>query len=256
MASVLVTGSMDGIGRHAALVLARAGHRVVQHARSRARAEQAGTVPGAAGVVAGELASLAETRALAGAARAAGPFDAVIHNAGVGGDAVTRVVTEDGLERIFQVNVLAPYLLTALLPGPARLVYLTSGLEAAGEADLADLQRERRPWHGIGAYRDSKLYDVVLAFAVARRWPDVLVNAVDPGWVRSRMGGPHATDSLPQGADTPVWLATSHDPAARVTGRYFKHRTQLRANPAAYDSRIQDGLLAACAQLTGVELPT
>jgi NAD(P)-dependent dehydrogenase (short-subunit alcohol dehydrogenase family) len=256
MASVLVTGSVDGIGRHTALTLAQAGHRVVLHARNRARAEVAATVPGAAGVVVGELASLADTRALAEAALAAGPFDAVIHNAGVGsGSSPTRTLTGDGLELIFQVNVLAPYLLTALLPRPARLVYLTSGLESGGEADLDDLQRERRPWSGMRAYSDSKLYDVVLAFAVARHWPGVLANAVDPGWIKTRMGGPGATGELSAGSDTQVWLATSDDPGATVTGRYFKNRTQLRANPAAYDLDIQDGLLAACARLTGTALP-
>jgi len=256
MASVLVTGSTDGIGRQTALTLAATGHRVVLHARNPARAEvAAAAVPAAADVLVGELASLASTRGLADAARAAGPFDVVIHNAGIGGGSATRVRTEDGLERIFQVNVLAPYLLTALLPRPARLVYLSSGREAAGEADLTDLQRERRPYSGGQAYADSKLYDVVLAFAVARRWPDVLANAVDPGWIKTRMGGPDATDELPAGADTPVWLATSDDPAATVTARYFNRRTGLRANPAAYDIDLQDGLLAACARLTGTPLP-
>jgi NAD(P)-dependent dehydrogenase (short-subunit alcohol dehydrogenase family) len=256
MASIFVTGSTDGIGRHTALTLAQDGHRVLLHARNPVRAEvAAAAVPGAAGVLVGELASLASTRALAEAARAAGPFDVVIHNAGVGGGGKTRAVTEDGLELTFQVNVLAPYLLTALLPRPARLVYLTSGLESEGQADLGDLQRERRPWSGGQAYSDSKLYDVVLAFAIARRWPAVLANAVDPGWIKTRMGGSDAPGELSAGADTPVWLATSDDPGATVTGHYVKDRTPLRANPAAYDPGIQDGLLAACARLTGTPLP-
>lgn len=122
--------------------------------------------------------------------------------------------------------------------------------------DLADLQHERRPWDGMQAYSDSKLCDVMLAFAVARRWPRVRSNAVDPGWMKTRMGGPGATGELPEGADTQVWLATSDDPAAAVTGRYFKERRELRANPAAYDVALQDGLLAACAALTGVPLPS
>ncbi|WP_030543389.1 SDR family NAD(P)-dependent oxidoreductase [Streptomyces albus] len=254
--SVFITGSADGIGRETAATLAAAGHRVVLHARNTVRAEEArAAVPQAAGVVAGDLASLTGTRELAEAAAAAGPFDVVIHNAGVGGGAAWRSVTEDKLERIFQTNVLAPYLLTALMPRPRRLVYLTSGLEADGTADLDDLQYERRPWDGMKAYSDSKLLDVVLAFAVARRWTGTLSNAVDPGWIRTRMGGPNATGGLPEGAETQVWLATGEDPAARVTGRYFKRRQELRANPAAYDLGVQDGLLAACAELTGVELP-
>jgi NAD(P)-dependent dehydrogenase (short-subunit alcohol dehydrogenase family) len=255
MITVLVTGSTDGIGRQIALDLIGSGHRVVVHARSDQRAEQVrAAVPGVAGVVVGDLASLAETRAVAQAAESLATYDAIIHNAGVGG-AEKRRVTDDGFEHIFQVNVLAPYLLTCLISAPARLVYLTSGLEAQGGAHFDDLQFERRPWNGRQAYSDSKLWDVVLAFAVARHWPGTLSNAVDPGWIKTRMGGAGATEELPAGADTPVWLATSDDPAATVTGRYFKRRRELRANPRAYDIEVQEGFLQASAQLTGVRLP-
>ncbi|MET7426759.1 SDR family NAD(P)-dependent oxidoreductase [Dactylosporangium sp. NPDC005555] len=250
MARVLVTGSTDGIGLETAAQLLRLGHDVVLHARDGKRAAEAG-LPGAP-VVVGDLASLAETKALA---RDAGAFDVVVHNAGIGGQDERRS-TVDGLERTFQVNVLAPYVLTALMPRPSRLVYLTSGLESVGVADLDDLQHERKPWHGMQAYSDSKLLDVALAFAVARLWPGVLSNAVDPGWIRTKLGGPNATDDLPEGAETQVWLATADDPAATVTSRYFKRRTDLEANPAAYDRAVQDGLLAACASLSGVTIPS
>jgi NAD(P)-dependent dehydrogenase (short-subunit alcohol dehydrogenase family) len=256
MATILVTGSSDGIGRHTAATLADGGHRVVLHARDERRAGDArAAVPGAAAVVVGDLASLAQTRDLARQAAALAPFDVVIHNAGVGGGQNAPVPTEDGLERIFQVNTLAPYLLTALLPAPARLIYLTSGLEAGGRARLDDLQWRGRTWDGMQAYSDSKLYDVMLAFAVARRWPGTLSNAVDPGWIRTRMGGPGATDDLPEGSETQVWLATSAEPEATVTGRYVKRRRQLRANPQAYDESLQEDLLGVCADLTGVKLP-
>jgi NAD(P)-dependent dehydrogenase (short-subunit alcohol dehydrogenase family) len=228
---------------------------VVLHARSDRRAEQAAqAAPGAAGVVAGDLSTVAGIKMAAGSANAGGPYDVVIHNAGVGGDA-DRQVTQDGNERIFAVNVLAPYLLTAMMPLPSRLVYLTSGLESVGRVNLEDLHWAGRPWNGMQAYSDSKLYDVLLAFAVARRYPAVLANAVDPGWIKTKLGGPGATDELPEGAQTQVWLATSDEPAAGVTGRYFKWRVDLKANPAAYDEAIQEALLAACAALTGVELP-
>jgi NAD(P)-dependent dehydrogenase (short-subunit alcohol dehydrogenase family) len=256
MATILITGSSDGIGRHTAATLADQGHRVVLHGRNERRAEEAlKAVPAAAGVVVGDLASLAQTRELAVQATAAGPYDVVIHNAGVGGGQSAPVVTEDGLERILQVNTVAPYLLTALLPAPARLVYLTSGLEANGRPRLDDLQWRDRPWNGMQAYSDSKLYDVMLAFAVARLWPGTLSNAVDPGWIRTRMGGPGATDDLPEGSETQVWLATSPEPEATVTGHYFKRRRSLRANPRAYDEALQDELLARCAELTGTVLP-
>ncbi len=256
MGTMLVTGSTDGIGRQTALDLVAAGHKVVLHARSEERAEVArGAVPGAVEVVVGDLASLAGTRAVGESAAALAPYDAIIHNAGIGGGAKERIVTEDGFEQIFQVNALAPYVLTALIPAPARLVYLTSGLQADGQVHLDDLQFERRAWNGMQAYSDSKLWDVVLAFAVARLWPGVLSNAVDPGWIKTRMGGPNATDELPEGAETQVWLATSDDPAATVTGRFFKRRRDLPANPAAYDAEVQAAFLDAAAEMTGVRLP-
>jgi NAD(P)-dependent dehydrogenase (short-subunit alcohol dehydrogenase family) len=254
MTRVLVTGSTDGIGLETAAQLLRLGHDVVLHARDERRAATPG-LPDAP-VVVGDLASLAETKALGRDICAFDvAFDVVIHNAGIGGQDERRT-TVDGLERTFQVNTLAPYVLTALMPRPARLIYLTSGLESVGVADLGDLQYERKPWHGMQAYSDSKLLDVALAFAVARRWPQVLSNAVDPGWIRTKLGGANATDDLPEGAETQVWLATADDAAATVTGRYFKRRTDLKANPAAYDRSVQDGLLAACAALSGVELPS
>jgi NAD(P)-dependent dehydrogenase (short-subunit alcohol dehydrogenase family) len=105
------------------------------------------------------------------------------------------------------------------------------------------------------AYSDSKLYDVLLAFAVARRYPHLRSNAVDPGWIKTKLGGPGATDNLPVGAATQAWLATSDDPAAQVTGRYFKWKQDLRANHEAYDETLQESLLAICAKLTGTPLP-
>jgi NAD(P)-dependent dehydrogenase (short-subunit alcohol dehydrogenase family) len=162
-----------------------------------------------------------------------------------------RRETEDGLEHVFQTNVLAPYLLTALAHRPARLIYLSSGLHRAGDPDLADLQWEHRRWDGYQAYSDSKLFDAVLAAAVARRWPDVVSSSVDPGWVRTKMGGPGAPGDLGPGAETQVWLATSNDSLARQSGRHFYHRRPRETHPAVTDPSVQDGLLAACYELTG-----
>ena len=255
MARVLVTGSSDGLGRVSARQLLALGHEVLLHARSPARAKEAlAAVPGARAVLVGDLSSVAETRALAVQARAAGPLDAVIHNAGVG-YRDGRVETVDGLSRLFAVNVLAPYLLTALAPAP-RLVYLSSGMHRGGDPDLSDLQWQRRPWDGSQAYSDSKLLDVVLAFAVAHRWAGVRSNAVEPGWVPTRMGGPSAPDDLEAGGRTQAWLAVSGDPAAAVTGRCFFHQRQRPAHPAASDPAVQEALLLACEALTGVALPS
>src|ERR1700727_3839629 len=138
---------------------------------------------------------------------------------------------------------------------PDRLVYLSSGMHRGGVADLADPQWTHRSWSGAQAYSDSKLFDVVLAFAVARRWPDVLSNALEPGWVATKMGGPGAPDDLSLAPRTQAWLAVSHDPAAMVTGSYFYHQRPRQIHPAAHDSGFQDWLLDYCASLTGVALP-
>ncbi len=255
MSKVLITGSADGLGRMAAQRLVDGGHDVVLHARSRERANDAtAAVPGATGALVGDLSSIAQTRAVAGEANATGPFDAIIHNAAVG-FREPRIETVDGLAHVFAINVLAPYLLTALIEPPARLVYLSSGMHQGGDADLDDLQWTRRRWSGAQAYSDSKLFDLMLALAAARRWPDVLSNAVEPGWVATKMGGPGAPDNLALGSDTQAWLATSEDPDATVTGRYFYHRRERVFAPAAARVDLQDGLLKACEELTGVAFP-
>ena len=198
MARVLITGSSDGLGLMAGRLLAAEGHAVVLHARSKSRAEDAqAELPPAAGVITGDLASLAGMRQVAEQANAAGPFNAVIHNAGVGHrEPPRRVTTEDGLCLVFAVNVLAPYVLTALIERPGRLVYLSSGLHRGADAELGDAQWERRPWNSFLAYSESKLLDVMLTFALARRWPDVLCNG------RARLGADQ--DGRPGRAGRPV----------------------------------------------------
>ena len=255
MSKVLITGSSDGLGLAAARRLLAAGHEVVLHARNQGRGRDAQTAaPKAHGVVVGDLASIAETRGLAEQANRLGPFDAVIHNAGVG-DGERRVETVDGLEHIFAINVLAPYLLTALIRQPKRLVYLSSGMHRGGDPDLTDLQWKRRRWSGSRAYSDSKLFDAALAFALARRWPAVRSNAVDPGWVATKMGGRGAPDDLELGSETQAWLAVSQDAAAMVSGAYFYHKKRQGTHPAANDVTLQDGLLAVCEELTSMPVP-
>jgi NAD(P)-dependent dehydrogenase (short-subunit alcohol dehydrogenase family) len=256
MARVLITGSADGLGLMAAVLLTGQGHAVTLHARNESRAGDARrALPSAESVVVGELATIAGMREVAAAADATGRYDAVIHNAGIGYREPRRVETEDGLEHVFAVNLLAPYLLTALLAPPGRLVYLSSGMHRSGHASLSDPQWARRPWNGAQAYSDSKLFDVVLAFAVARHWPTVLSNALEPGWVATKMGGRGAPDDLSLAPVTQAWLAVSDDPAARVTGGYFYHQRPREVHPAARDTAFQDELLDYCATLTGVALP-
>jgi len=255
MARIFITGSADGLGQLAARRLVALGHDVVLHGRDRDRAQQAlRAVPGARTALEGDLASIEQTRDLARQANAAGPFQAVIHNAGVYRPGSASRETVDGLDDTFAINAVAPYLLTALIEKPRRLIYLTSGLHRGGDSDLRDLRSRQRRWSGPQAYANSKLFDVVLAFAVARLWPRVLSNAVDPGWMPTKMSGRSAPGDLEQGVATQVWLAVSEEPGTKVSGRYFYQKRTRPAHPAASDVTVQDTFLAACEQLTGVRL--
>jgi NAD(P)-dependent dehydrogenase (short-subunit alcohol dehydrogenase family) len=236
MAKIFITGSADGLGLLAARQLISKGHEVVLHARNDLRAEEAQkSVPAAARVLIGDLADITDTKALAGKVNALGTFDAVIYNAGV---------YQTGAQQLLQVNLLAPYMLTTLITRPKRLIYLSSGMHLSGNSKFTD-----KP-----SYSDTKLQVLMLAKAVARIYPEVLSNAVDPGWVPTKMGGAGAPDNLEKGYQTQVWLAVSDDPNAKVSGQYFYHQKPSRINPVADDVLLQDELLAHCERLTGVVL--
>lgn len=242
MARIFITGSAGGLGLNAAKGLIRQGHEVVLHARNESRLGDAGEVRDqAAGTVVGNLADFDDTLRTAEQADQYGPFDAVIHNAGV----------YSGRD-VFAVNTVAPYVLTALMARPRRLVYISSGMHRSGTPDLQGIDwtdAARRP----GAYSDSKLYVTALAAAVANRWPDVESNAVDPGWVPTRMGGRGAPDDLELGHVTQVWLAT-HAGGDRVSGGYWFHQKRREPHPAVRDVAFQAELLEALERHTGFEL--
>ena len=242
MARIFITGSADGLGRAAAQTLLGDGHQVIVHTRSAERlAVVKDLIGGGASAVIGDLADLNQTRAVADQVNQLGRVDAVIHNAGIYRG-----------RHILPVNVVAPYLLTALIDRPQRLVYLSSGSHYGGRADLAGVD-----WSGqsrTGSYSDSKLFVTTLAVAVARIWPDVLSNAVDPGWVPTRMGGPGAPDDLRLGHLTQEWLVTSDEPDARSSGGYWFHQRLRTPHPAVRDRQFQDRLLAALARFTAAPL--
>src|ERR1700723_1140150 len=257
MARVFITGSSDGLGRMAAQLLIGQGHSVVLHARNQQRGQEAlSAVRGAEAVLIADLASIAQTRRLAEQVNALGSFDAVIHNAAIGYREPRRIATEDGLPHVFAVNTLAPYILTALIQKPKRLIYLSSGLHRNGDPSLKDLAWVERPWQGQQAYSDTKFHDVLLAFAFARHWPDVFSNALEPGWVPTKMGGAGAPDNLDEGHRTQAWLAVSEDPAATVTGEYFYHKNLRAPNQATRDIDRQKRLLDACKHFSGVAIPS
>jgi NAD(P)-dependent dehydrogenase (short-subunit alcohol dehydrogenase family) len=254
MSRIFITGSTDGLGLAAARTLLAEGHRVVLHARSQARASALSDLAArSAGVVIGDLSSAAETRAIAGQLQKIGRMDAVIHNAGIYREPA-RAATPEGHARTLAVNTLAPYILTALIERPDRLIYLTSGMHRGADGSLRDIDWMERRWEPSRAYSESKLYVAALALAVARHWPQVLSNAVDPGWVPTKMGGPGAPDDLAQGHLTQTWLAVSDEPAARVSGGYWYHRKRQEPAPEVVDADFQERLIARLAGLTGVRL--
>lgn len=255
MARIFITGSTDGLGRAAARSLLDQGHEVVLHARSSERAAAlADLASEAAGIVIGDLRSAAETRRIAEQVNAIGRMDAIIHNAGVY-RASNRNPTPEGHAGILAVNTLAPFMLTGLIERPGRLIYLSSGLHRDGEGSLRDLDWTKRRWDTARAYAESKLHVVALAFFLARRWPQVLSNVVDPGWVRTRMGGTNAPVDIDTGQRTQSWLAVSTQPAAMVSGRYWHHMRQQRPAAEAMDTGFQDELIVRLQELTGVTLP-
>ncbi|MEW1909094.1 SDR family NAD(P)-dependent oxidoreductase [Kitasatospora sp. NPDC085895] len=241
MSRILVTGSTDGLGRATAETLLSAGHRVVLHARNPERATALRPLlDRGADAVTGDFTDRDAVRRIAAELNDADPLDAVVHNAGVWrGPAV------------MPVNVVAPYLLTALLPTPRRLVYLSSGSHFGGHPTTEGVD-----WRGrsAGSYADSKLFVTTLAAAVARLRPGVPSNAVDPGWVPTRMGGPGAPDDLELGHRTQEWLAAGDEPGALTTGGYWYHGELRPPHPAVHDEAFQDRLLAALAEETGTAL--
>jgi len=254
MAKIFITGSSDGLGQLAAMALIKDGHQVVLHARNVERGKQAmAKVPGATDVLIADLSSIEETKALAANANDIGRFDAVIHNAGI--YKVKDNVNADGLSPLFKVNTLAPYIMTCLMPKPGRLIYLSSDMHLQGDPNLHDLAVDANNALAQITYADTKLHNLILAKTVARRWPGVYANAVDPGWVPTKMGGPGAPDSLEQGYQTQVWLAVSHSHGALVSDQYFHHMRQARYLPAADSEAAQEGLIELCERLTGVNFP-
>lgn len=240
MAKIFITGSTDGLGQLTAKALADQRHEVILHARNDQRAEVArNKVPGAAGVLTGDLSNIDETKELAHKVNALGNFDVIIHNAGV---------YQVPGNTILAVNTLAPFILTSLIHKPARMIYLSSGMHLQGRVNLQNFTTDVSRI----SYSDSKLHVLMLAKAVAAHWPKIVSNAVDPGWVPTRMGGQGAPDDLQKGYETQTWLAVSDDKDAIASGRYLYHKHETRYNEEADDINVRQSFIARCEEITGV----
>lgn len=257
MARILITGSSDGLGSIVAQRLVANGHSVVLHARNAQRAKDATAACSAAeAVVTGDLSSISETKALADQVNKLGAFDCVIHNAGIYQGPFRK--TSDGIPALAAVNTVAPYILTALITRPKRLIFLSSEMHRSGSASMDDVlwtQGGETKYSDNAAYCASKLHNTMFAKAFARKWPDVKSNSLDPGWVATKMGGSSASGSIDAAVETYVMLAEGEEDDAKKSGRYFRPgKKEDTPQKAADDEEKQDRLLAICAEISGVDI--
>jgi NAD(P)-dependent dehydrogenase (short-subunit alcohol dehydrogenase family) len=259
-----VTGSTDGIGFQTALELARRGARVLVHGRTEAKATAAvarlGALHPASYVpVWGDLASLAQVRALAAQVEAQAPeLDVLLHNAGV--FTQTRQTSADGHELTVAVNHLAPFLLTQLLRGPleaaghARVINVSSMAHSSGRLDPDDFELAR-DWAPYPAYATSKLMNVAFTHELARRWAtgSVVTHALHPGVISTKLlraGFNMEGASLESGARTSVFCALDAQVGA-VTGRYYSDAREARCARHANDEAKETQLWVWSARVTG-----
>lgn len=276
---ILVTGASSGIGEATAGRLAAMGHHVVMVSRTdergnRARQKILRLHPEASTDLL--IADLTTTGAIRGLAEKFlskyDRLDVLINNAAVMTSA--RRVTPEGFELQFFVNHLAYFLLTGLLlktirrSSPARIVSVSSTAHSRGVIDFDDLQMEHH-YRGYDAYANTKLMNIVFTYELARRLEGsgVTANCLHPGVIRTGLmrGVSPILHGLWQttgrffkqpsdGAETPVYLATSPD-VASVTGKYFRHCREMGTNPVSYDPDVQRRLWEASEKLVGFRYP-
>jgi retinol dehydrogenase 14 len=270
--TVLVTGATGGIGKATALGLAKMGAHVAITGRHRGRTEAAAreirAVGGQVDFFVADLSSQSQLRGLAAEVLHRLPrIDVLVNN--VGGFWNTRHVTEDGYERTFALNHLAPFLLTNLLldrmqhSTAARVVTVSSNAHAMGRIDFDNLQGERS-YSGAKAYNQSKLANVLFTYELARRLhaTTVTANALHPGVVRTAFGAEDPASvqrflipvvrpfmkSPTQGAATSIYVASAPE-LRHVSGRYFANRTEKKSAEQTYDQAVAAQLWRVSAQL-------
>ncbi len=252
MVRVFITGSSDGIGQAAAQRLTEHGHQVILHARNAQRAADAkAAVPKADGVVVADLKSMAEIRQLAKDADALGPYDAIIHNAGIGyGATASTEITADGVSAVFSVNTLAPYMLVCLMARPkSRLMIMSSDGHLRGDASLHNITQSF-------SYADSKVHGIMLADAFARRWGDeIQIVSMHPGWVKTKMGGNVAPDDLEESTVAlAAWAAGEGRLAGLKSGAFFRPSGEIEKLPGIGIVEKQEELLSICKEVSGISV--
>ncbi len=268
---VVITGASDGIGAAAARALHARGDQVVVLGRSPQKTQAVAEELGAEHHVV-DLASLRQVRTLAEELRQRHPrIDVLADNAGlIAGD--RRQETEDGHELTFQVNHLAPFLLTMLLREPlvaarGRVVVTASAAGLRARIDLDDLDFKKR-YSSTGAYGTTKAENMLFARELARRWgrDGVTAAAFHPGAVRTQWGheggrlvrlftrspARYLLRSPERGAETLVWLATTEPSTTWGSGDYFTDCKPARANPRVEDPDLCRGLWERSLELLGL----
>lgn len=275
----VVTGATSGIGLETARGLATLGAHVVMIGRNPSKANDAAddvrrTATGPVDLMLGDFASLQSVRTLAAEVAERYPrIDVLLSNAGV--YCVRRRVTGDGFEETFAVNHLAAFLFVNRLlhrvrdAAPSRIVVVASEAHFGVELDFDDLQSERA-FKSMRVYGRSKLANVMTTYALARRLEGsgVTANCLHPGFVATNLGSGNRIPVKPfmalfrltgraisvrDGADTPIYLASSPD-VEGVSGKYFDVRREKMSSPVSYVEDTQERLWDVSERLTGARM--
>ena len=273
----IVTGANSGIGKETALSIASMNRTVVMICRNKERGESARreiidqSGNDSVHLLIADLSSMNQVQRLAAEFKSQfNRLDILINNAGAMFD--RRHVTEEGYERTFALNFLAPVLLTYELldmlkaSAPSRILNVSSELESRGTIDFANLQSERK-FSRLGTYGSSKLMLNMFTYELADflKHTGVTVNALTPGFTRSnfgRQGTKLSTrlflaltspfqKSIRKAAETSIYLATSPD-VEGVSGKFFLDSKEIESSTESYDTQIRRQLMTETEQILGI----
>jgi len=275
----LVTGANSGIGKEIAAGLAVAGMHVIMVCRNAEKGRaamldiKAKSGNNSVDLLIADLSSQADIRALAQTVYARyARLDVLINNAGV--VMTKKIFSKDGIEMTLATNHLGPFLLTNLLldllktSAPSRIINISSAIHKWGKVDLQDLEFERRYYHFMRAYAQSKLMMNLTSFALAQKLQGtgVTINCIHPGAVKTHLGSENAKNIFVQSIDKmikfffltpeaaakfPVELAVSQTMEG-VTGKYFVNGIAVPASSISYDTVLANKVWDISEKMTGL----